>query len=473
MLVQQSRLGEITRGELAEVDHRRVGRPRPEAARARAPGSRRWLSRAAAAAATAERPRPGRRASDPPGKAKIPTDPARTAALAVLQAVRVDNAYANLALPAALREHALSGRDAAFATELVSGTLRMRGHLRRGAGRLRGPLAAARSRPRSSTRCAWARTSCSRCGCPPHAAISTTVDLVRARVGAGAAAFTNAVLRKVSEHDLETWVDRVAPDPAKDPSGHAASRTRHPRWVVDELRKAVGADELDDLLAADNLPPRVTLVARPGRATPAELPGEPTAYSPYGVVLEGGDPGAVAAVAEGRAGVQDEGSQLVAVALAAAPLEGSDRTWLDLCAGPGGKASLLAAIAAERGAGLVASERQPHRARLVARALRGSDGVLGVVAADGVRPPYRPGVLRPGPGRRAVHRSGRAAATSRGALAAQARRPARAGAAPARAGRRRARRWSVPAAWCSTRPARRCSPRPRAWCARCSPGATT
>lgn len=73
-------------------------------------------------------------------------------------------------------------------------------------------------------------------------------------------------------------------------------------------------------------------------------------WSPYAVRLsEGGEPGAVDAVREGRAGVQDEGSQLVALALASAPVEGRDKVWLDGCAGPGGKAALLAALAAERG----------------------------------------------------------------------------------------------------------------------------
>jgi 16S rRNA (cytosine967-C5)-methyltransferase len=132
----------------------------------------------------------------------------------------------------------------------------------------------------------------------------------------------------------------------------------------------------------------VTLVARPGRSTREELPGEPTHWSPYGVVSAGGDPAAVPAVAEGRAGVQDEGSQLVAVALAAARVEDPDEAWLDLCAGPGGKAALLAALAAGRGARLLANERQPHRAALVRRALAGADGVAGVVTADGTRPPW-------------------------------------------------------------------------------------
>ena len=144
----------------------------------------------------------------------------------------------------------------------------------------------------------------------------------------------------------------------------------HPAWVVEELRRAVGDAELEALLVADNEPPKVTLVARPGRAERAELPGEPTPYSPYGVVLDGGRPGAVPAVAEGRAGVQDEGSQLVALAAGRRRRStGRTRPGWTCAPGPGGKSALLAALAAERGAGLVAVERQHHRSRLVARAL--------------------------------------------------------------------------------------------------------
>ncbi|CAM5499795.1 Putative methyltransferase OS=Streptomyces glaucescens OX=1907 GN=SGLAU_05905 PE=3 SV=1 [Streptomyces glaucescens] len=140
------------------------------------------------------------------------------------------------------------------------------------------------------------------------------------------------------------------------------------------------------------------MVARPGRATADELLAEdaavPGRWSPYAVRLtEGGEPGAIPAVREGRAGVQDEGSQLVALALAGAPLDGPDEKWLDACAGPGGKAALLAALAAERGATLLASERQTHRAGLVAKALHGNPGPYQVIAADGTRPPWRPGTF--------------------------------------------------------------------------------
>jgi 16S rRNA (cytosine967-C5)-methyltransferase len=310
-------------------------------------------------------------------------DRPRLAALDVLRAVREDDAYTNLALPVALERHGLDARDAAFATELASGTIRRQ-------GTYDAVLAACASRPLKKIdpivldilRLGTHQLLAMRV--PAHAAISTSVDLVRSAGKTSAAGFGNAVLRKVAARDLAGWLAEVAPD--------AATRHSHPAWVVEELRRAVGDAELEALLAADNDPPRVTLVARPGRAERAELPGEPTPYSPYGAVLAGGNPSAVPAVAEGRAGVQDEGSQLVALVLSAAEVEGPDRSWLDLCAGPGGKSALLAGLAAERGAGLLAVERQHHRSRLVASALAGADGdgVTGVLTADGTAPPLRP-----------------------------------------------------------------------------------
>ncbi len=311
-----------------------------------------------------------------------PPDPARRAAFEVLKAVRVKDAYTNLVLPHHLGKYRLSGRDAAFATELASGTIRRQ-------GTYDAILAACTDRPLASTPAKVLDVL--RLGChqllgmrvAAHAAISTSVDLARSESGAGAAGFTNAVLRRVSAHDLESWLTSLDAD--------RATRFSHPQWVIDAFREAVGDGELDALLAADNEPPAVTLVARPGRSSPDELPGEPTAFSPYGVVSSGGSPGEVPAVAEGRAGVQDEGSQLVAHVLATAPIDGADERWLDLCAGPGGKAALLAALAADRGARLVANEHQPHRAELVRRTLAGAAGVEAVTVEDGTSPPWPAG----------------------------------------------------------------------------------
>ena len=317
-------------------------------------------------------------------------DVARLAALQVLKTVRVDDAYTNLVLPAVISHFALGPRDAAFVTELASGSIRWRGTYDAIlAACIDRSLAKVEAKVLDALRLGTHQLLAMRV--PDHAAISTSVDLVRATVSEGAAGFTNAVLRKVAAQDLEAWIAQVAPDPVSDAQHYSGVAFSHPDWVVDELRKAVGFDELDALLAANNVPPKVTLVARPGRSTRDELPGTPTPYSPYGVTLDGGAPGEVPAVAEGRAGVQDEGSQLVAAVLAAAKVEGRDRLWVDLCAGPGGKAALLAALADGTGAELLAIESQQHRARLVSRSLRGAAGTWGVVTADGTSPPLSPG----------------------------------------------------------------------------------
>ena len=305
-------------------------------------------------------------------------DAPRLAAYDVLVAVREDDAYANLVLPRLLRERAITGRDAAFVTELVGGTLRGQGtydalldHL---TGRAPDPGV------RDALRLGAHQLLAMRV--PDHAAVASTVELVRTRVGHKPAGFVNAVLRRLSTRDLPAWLDAL--DAPLD------VRTSHPSWVVVELARALGRpDELERLLAADNERPAVTLVARPGLSTVAELGGTPLATSPLAVSMDGGDPGEIPAVREGRAGVQDAGSQLVALALARAGLTGRDERWLDVCAGPGGKAALLAALADERGARLLANERLPHRAVLVRQALRATSG--DVVVGDGTRPCWAPG----------------------------------------------------------------------------------
>lgn len=327
-----------------------------------------------------------RRSTGPARPPKPKSDPVRAAALDVLRVVRVDGGYTNLVLPSVIAHHGLVGRDAAFVTELAAGTIRRQ-------GTYDAILATCIDRPLRKVEVAV--LDALRLGAhqllamrvPSHAAINTTVDLVRDKVSVGASGFANAVLRKVSNRDLEAWIAEVAPDIATDPNGHLAIAHSHPAWVVEALGQAVGADELPALLAADNVPPRVTLVARPGRASRDELPGTPTPYSPFGTVLSsGGDPSAIAAVVEGRAGVQDEGSQLVALALADATVDGRDQRWVDLCAGPGGKAALLAALATERGALLIGTELHHHRAGLVAKAA-GAD-LAGVLQTDATRAPF-------------------------------------------------------------------------------------
>jgi 16S rRNA (cytosine967-C5)-methyltransferase len=222
---------------------------------------------------------------------------------------------------------------------------------------------------------------------PAHAAVSATVDLVRMVQGPGATGFANAVMRTVTEKPLDEWLTQLAPAYDADPVGNLAVVQHHPQWIVRAFSEALGGDlaETAELLKEDNERPPVHLCARPGRADAVELAdevgGAPGAFSPYAVYLSGGAPGDLAAVREGRAHVQDEGSQLVALALAEAPVSGTDEHWLDLCAGPGGKAGLLGAIAATRGAHLTAVEIAPHRADLVRQAARGLP--VTVITEDG------------------------------------------------------------------------------------------
>ncbi|MDT0301116.1 RsmB/NOP family class I SAM-dependent RNA methyltransferase [Streptomonospora wellingtoniae] len=342
-----------------------------------------------------------------------PKDPARRTAYDVLRAVQDRDAYANLLLPSMLRERGLHGRDAALATELTYGALRRQGTydaildacidrslrsvdsevlpvLRLGAHQL---LSTA---------------------IPPHAAVSATVDLARRVVGHHRGRFANAVLRKVGRRGLDDWTAIVAPDRAADPVGHLSVVHSHPRWIVEALAAALGEDarggasgaeaeaggplaETERLLAAHNERPGVTLVAKPGRAAVEDLVGggaAPAQYSPYGAYLPEGDPAQLREVRQRRAAVQDEASQLVALALTRVGLDGADSRWLDACAGPGGKAALLAGLAGRRDARLLAAEVQPARAGLVAAAVERSPRDAGrTVVADSTRPAWRDGAF--------------------------------------------------------------------------------
>ena len=300
-----------------------------------------------------------------------------------------------------------------------------------------------RSSPRSSTRCGSAPTSWCRCGCPttPRSAPPSTWSGPGSNTGAGN--FVNAVLRSVSERDFDEWIDKITPDERSSPTRYAALAFSHPEWVVDELREAVGQDELHALLAADNENPRVTLVARPGRSTRDELPGEPTPYSPYGVVLGGWRP---TVRAGGRRGARRRPGRGVAAGRPGAG-RGTARGPRRALAGPVRRTRRQGRAA--RGAGLRAG-REAGRQRAAAgarragtpharhrRRLRPGRGRRGRCRRDAGAVPCRH--LRPGARRRALHRAGRAAPPPRGAVAAQARRPARAGDAAAPAGPRRAR----------------------------------
>ena len=318
-------------------------------------------------------------------------DEARRAAFDTLLAVDRQSAFANLYLPGLLRERRLDKRDAAFATEIGYGALRWQGVLdeviavgaRRSVHELDPPV-------RAALRLAAYQLLHTRV--PAHAAVSSGVELARAAAGERVVGFTNAVLRRVSERDWAGWVDSIAP---ADDVGRVAFASGYPRWIADVFLERLDGNfgELALALAEDR--PVTHLVARPGRITRDELlaqagpDAEPGPWSPFAVRLPAGDPAQLDAVRAGRAGVQDEGSQLVALPLARAGDPGQDTWWLDLCAGPGGKAALLTGLLPD-GARLLAVDLHQHRAGLVVRSVP-VNGPAAVVVADATVPAWRMG----------------------------------------------------------------------------------
>jgi 16S rRNA (cytosine967-C5)-methyltransferase len=437
-------------------------------------------------------------------RAPRPADPRRTA-YDVLAAVRDRAAYANLLLPKLLAERGLTGRDAAFATELTYGTLR-------GQGTYDAVLAACSDRPLAKLdppvldilRLGAHQLLNTRVGA--HAAVATSVDLAKRVVGPRVSGYVNAVLRRVATRDLEAWLDIVAPNQATDPDGYLATRHSHPRWIVAAYRAALadaadtpvvpltptpapaddpdgplaptpapaddpdGQDvdflatpsaagkavsssagdepdavapeatggaavsELAAALAAGNARPRVTLATFPAGAPREDVmpaDADPGRWSPYAFTIKSGDPTPL--TESGAVAVQDEGSQLAAIALSRAQVEpsasqdsasqnddgqddagrnnddgqddagrnnGEAERWLDMCAGPGGKSRLLYGLASIRGARLTAAELHPHRATLVGNALAGARrSVAGqlppfeVLVADATKPPWAEGTF--------------------------------------------------------------------------------
>ena len=326
--------------------------------------------------------------------------PARLVAYDVLRDVDERDAYANLALPSRIRAANLGGRDAALATELVAGTLRGQGRYDRIL-----ELASGRSVDRIDERTLRVlrlgahqllamRTA-------SHAAVNESVELQRKVANPAAAGFVNGVLRSVGRATNDEWNDRI--DEEADSADQAlAARSSHPAWIVRALRDALRAEgrdsELEALLEADNTPPKVNLVLLPGAGLDAEtaaaLGSDPergrelvvAGVSPLGLELEGGDPArAIDAIdaPDGYVRVQDQGSQLAALALTRArPVREGER-WLDLCAGPGGKTAVLGAEAALSGATVRANEVAEHRAELVRRSVEATPETVEVVSHDG------------------------------------------------------------------------------------------
>lgn len=297
-------------------------------------------------------------------------DASRLLAFDILHEVNRNGGYSNLLLPKALAQSSLDERDRGFTTELVYGTLRMQ-------GRHDWILGQASDRP-------WeevdpALVDVARLGAhqlfemrvPTHAAVSATVELGRKVLGESKASFLNAILRKVSQKSLDEYVSDISF--IKDDFERLEILHSHPQWIISAYMDQLGSiEDVEKLLIANNIAPRPTLVSWPGLSSQQDLldiGATRTSYSPYGAVYDG-SPASLDLVISRKSGVQDEGSQLVADVFAQVSRDQS--SWLDLCAGPGGKAALLSAIAKSEDIDFSANEISDVRAKLVRQVVQGA-----------------------------------------------------------------------------------------------------
>ena len=293
----------------------------------------------------------------------------RQVAFEALFEVIANGKYSNIFLPQLLQRTQLENRDRAFVTELVYGTLRQQSFL---------DSAISNVSSRDISDIDLKVLIVLRLGVyqllvlknPAHAAVSESVNLAKTVAGASSASFVNALLRRTSEN-LDFVPDKES------------AKFSHPQWIIDAYTNALKDDEVvKQQLNANNFPAKPTLVAWPGLSTVEELEQEGAHLIPgsrYALSFSG-NPGILSAIRERRAGVQDYGSQLVVENFVATDTGGL--SWLDMCAGPGGKAAYLEALLIHEKrepAFLLANEFSVERSKLLQQVVRRTK----VISADG------------------------------------------------------------------------------------------
>jgi 16S rRNA (cytosine967-C5)-methyltransferase len=293
---------------------------------------------------------------------------ARLLAYDLVSQVNRNGAYANLRLPELLSDSELDLRDRSFVTELAYGTLRLQG---------KHDYAISKKADRPISELDEKIVDLLRLGIhqifemrvPIHAAVGETVEVARAVAGESKASYVNALLRSISA-DLDMY-DDLARDPNIPAIEKLSILHSHPTWIInayfDQLKDW---EAVEALLRTNNVPVAPHVVAWPGKSSVSEIlevGGEKLPLGTYSV-LSNMLPNDYPAIKDKRAGIQDMGSQLVAEIFYATKSE-QPLKWLDLCAGPGGKAALLNNLLQTNDPkdSFLANEPTGHRADLVAR----------------------------------------------------------------------------------------------------------
>jgi len=284
--------------------------------------------------------------------------PARRAAFQVLLRVFEDDSYADRAFRSAAS--GLDERDRALAQRLAFGAVQRARTLDHAIEKLgRRPVTRLDPPVRAALRLGAYQLGFVD-GVPRYAAVNESVELVRAARLERAVPFANAVLRRLAD-GIRGLLDAL---PESTPA-EAALRHSYPDWVAEVWWRDLGAEGALALMRAQNEP-----AERVVRLVRGEIDGRPDQEIPGAWHVERIDE---AALDEGRIWPQSRGSQLAGLAVGA---RDGERT-LDLCAAPGGKATMLAGE-------VVAVEVNDARARELEAAIRrlGADNVH-VVRADG------------------------------------------------------------------------------------------
>ena len=293
---------------------------------------------------------------------------ARLLAFDLVSQVNRNGAFANLRLPELLSESDLDLRDRSFVTELAYGTLRMQG---------KHDFAISLKADRPINELDEKIVDLLRLGIhqifemrvPIHAAVGETVEVARAVAGESKASYVNALLRSISA-DLDLY-EAVKTDEKLPAIEKLSILYSHPIWIInayfDQLKDW---NAVEELLRINNMPVAPHIVAWPGKSSVEEILQVGGEKLPIGTfsVLSDSLPNDYPAIKDKRAGIQDMGSQLVAEIFFATK-KVSPLKWLDLCAGPGGKAALLhnLLLTEKPNDSFLANEPTSHRADLVAR----------------------------------------------------------------------------------------------------------
>jgi 16S rRNA (cytosine967-C5)-methyltransferase len=249
--------------------------------------------------------------------------PARVAAFRVLRRVFEDGAYADRALRS--EEAALDDRDRALARRLAYGAVQRKRTLDHAIETLgRRPVRKLDAAVVAALRLGAYQVAFMD-GVPRYAAVNESVELVRRAGLERAVSFTNAVMRRLAE-----GARALAEALPEGTSAEAALRHSYPDWVAETWWAELGADEARALMRAQNEEPETAVRLVRGSIEGREDPEIPGAWIVDRVDAQ--------ALADGRIWPQSRASQLVGLALGSRP---GERT-LDLCAAPGGKATMLA-----------------------------------------------------------------------------------------------------------------------------------